>query len=222
MTISLHTWNVCMCLLDMQYMALYQPPALARQAVCETVTLRLAAANNYNRCSLLFDESLKLLNIYCIFIWCKRLHVVEAIKKSHTTMDKLTCLLILDKYLFNIRLKEKESSWKYILQRKEETPGLGLCAEYVWVVIILIDRRPQCDWRWRWWIRFIMLWSLGMNYCSAASPVVKLSFMFSRMGCLAMEAQRTITMWTACSDMSLLVNGFAYNVPRCYVSRESL
>lgn len=92
------------------YVVLYQPPAFARQAVCETVTLSLAAANNCNRCFLLLEESLKLLNIYCISIWCKRLHLIEAIKKSHTTIDKLTCLLILDKCLFNIRLNEKESS----------------------------------------------------------------------------------------------------------------
>lgn len=37
-------------------------------------------------------------------------------------MDKLTCLLILEsypKYLSNISLKEKESSWEQILQMKK-------------------------------------------------------------------------------------------------------
>lgn len=105
----------------------------------------------------------------------------------------------------------------------EETPGLGLCAEFIWVkVVILIDRRHQCDWRLSWWIRFIMVWSLDMNYCSRASPVVKLSLLFSRMDCLAMEAQRTITMSTACSNMSLLVNDFAYNVPGSYMCPQKV
>lgn len=33
---------------------------------------------------------------------------------------------------------------------EEETPGLGLCAECFWVKVILIDRRPQCDWGLSW------------------------------------------------------------------------
>lgn len=33
----------------------------------------------------------------------------------------------------------------------EETPGLGLCAEFIWVKVVnLIDRRPQCDWGLSW------------------------------------------------------------------------
>lgn len=101
----------------------------------------------------------------------------------------------------------------------EERPGLGLCAEFICVkVAILIDRRPHCDCRLSWWIRFIMLWSLGMSYYRTASSVDKLSLMFSRMrfGSFAMRPKRTITMLTACRDVLLLVNGCAFIITESF------
>lgn len=78
---SAHTWNVFMCFFRYAiYVALYQP--LLNGRLCETITLSLAAANTFNRRSLLFEDILKLLNIYCIFFCCKRLHLIEAIKEK--------------------------------------------------------------------------------------------------------------------------------------------
>lgn len=107
----------------------------------------------------------------------------------------------------------------------EERPGLDLCAEFICVqVAILIDIRPQCDCRLSWWIRFIMLWSLGMSYYRTASSVDKLSLMFSRMrfGSFAMGPKRTIAMLTACRDVLLLVKGHAFIITRSFEPTENV
>lgn len=92
-------------------------------------------------------------------------------KKSSHKYGKLKGLLMPDKNLFIIRLlKRKKIIFMRIDSADEERPGLDLCAEFICVkVAILIDRRPRCDCRLSWWIRFIMLWSLGMSYYRTAS-----------------------------------------------------
>lgn len=115
-----------------------------------------------------------------------------------------TDVIILDKYLFNIRLPERKKQtliFMRIAPAWEETPGLGLCVEFIWTVaVILIESRSQSDFRFELKQHYAVEWDLlcydPLAWTSRSTSLVKHSLMFSRTGsgCFEMMPKWTLTM----------------------------